>query len=101
VLTFNRNLRTSSSRPPRVKTPVPKLALVIAAAAGILGVSVRPSLAYQTGDSRWCAVINRGDVMSWDCEYDSNDDCAAAVAGSGGYCAINPYWRPDPSSNGH
>jgi len=84
-----------------VETPVPKLALVIAAAAGILGVSVRPSLAYQTGDSRWCAVINRGDVMSWDCEYDSNDDCAAAVAGSGGYCAINPYWRPDPSSNGH
>jgi hypothetical protein len=74
-------LRPSAPRLPRVKTSVPKLALVVAAAVGILGVNVQPSLAYQTGDSRWCAVINRGDVISWGREYDSNDDCAAAVAG--------------------
>ena len=25
-----------------------------------------------------------------------------AIAGSGGaYCAVNPYWQPNPSSNGH
>jgi hypothetical protein len=31
----------------------------------------------------------------------SNEECVAAIGSSGGYCAINPYWHPDPSSNGH
>jgi len=67
-----------------------------------LAANVQTSLAYQSGESRWCVVVNKGgDVMAWDCKYDSSDGRAAAVAGSGGFCAINPYWRPDPSSNGH
>jgi hypothetical protein len=87
----------------RVRTLALKLALFFAAAAGALGANVRTSLAYQSGDSRWCAVVNKGgDVMGWDCEYDSSEECAAAIAGSGGaYCAVNPYWQPSPSSNGH
>jgi hypothetical protein len=84
-----------------VKTPILKLALFFAAVAGMLAADMRASLAYQSGDSQWCAVTNKGDVMAWDCEYDSSDECASAIAGSGGYCAINPYWHPDPSSNGH
>jgi Protein of unknown function (DUF3551) len=66
-----------------------------------LCTSIRPSHAYQTGDSRWCAVTNKGaDTMQWDCEYDTSEDCASAIAGSGAFCAVNPLWRPDPSS-GH
>jgi hypothetical protein len=92
----------SSPQPSRVKTFALRLVLFLAAVAGALGANVRTSLAYQLGDSRWCAVVNKGaDVLGWDCEYDSSDECAAAIAGTGGFCAVNPYWRPDPSSNGH
>jgi hypothetical protein len=56
----------------RVKTFVLRLALFFAAAAGALTANVRTSLAYQSGESRWCVVVNKGgDVMAWDCEYDS------------------------------
>jgi hypothetical protein len=50
------------------------------------------------GDSRWCAVANQGtDALSWDCEYDTIEDCTPAVlTGNRGYCAMNPYWRPAP-----
>jgi hypothetical protein len=59
---------------------------------------MRASHAYQTGDSRWCAVTNKGaDSMQWDCEYDTSEECASAIASTGGFCAINPLWRPDPS----
>jgi hypothetical protein len=101
VRNFNRNFQTSSPQLLRVKAFILKLALVFAAVTGALAAEVRASLAYQSGDSQWCAVINKGDIMGWDCEYDSSDECAAAIAGSGGFCAINPYWHPDPSSNGH
>jgi hypothetical protein len=71
--------------------------------AAVLCMNTRPSHAYQTGESKWCTVTNKGgDTAQWQCEYDTSDECAAAVAGTpGGYCAINPYWRPDQSSNGH
>jgi Protein of unknown function (DUF3551) len=85
-----------------VKIFVLKLAFLLAAVAGALGVMMRPILAYQVGDSQWCAVVGKGaDVMSWDCEYDSSDESASAISGTGGYCGLNPFWRPDPSSNGH
>ena len=53
------------------------------------------------GDSQWCLVTNKGaDSMQWECEYDTSNDCATAVAGTGGYCAINPFWQSDKSSHG-
>jgi hypothetical protein len=64
-------------------------------------MNTQASHAYQTGDSKWCVVMNKGaDSMQWECEYDTSDECATAVAGTGGYCAINPFWRPDQKSNG-
>jgi hypothetical protein len=42
-----------------------------------LCINIRASHAYQTGDSHWCPVTDRGDVISWDCDYDSNDECLA------------------------
>ena len=70
--------------------------------AAVLCMNTQASHAYQTGDSKWCTVTNKGaDSIQWECEYDTSDECAAAVAGTGGYCAINPFWRPDQSSTGH
>jgi hypothetical protein len=63
--------------------------------AAVLCMNPRASHAYQTGDSKWCTVTNKGaDSVQWECEYDTSDECAAAVAGTGG-------WRPDQSSTGH
>jgi hypothetical protein len=68
-------------------------------AATILCASEATSHAYQTGDAKWCLVSNKGaDTMQWDCEYDSSDECARDAAVTGGFCAINPLWRADPSS---
>ena len=75
------------------------VAVVIVAV--VLSMNASASHAYQTGDSQWCVVTNKGtDSMQWKCEYDTSDDCAAAVAGTGGYCAINPFWQSDKSSHG-
>jgi hypothetical protein len=67
--------------------------------ATALYLSTRASYADQYGDSRWCHVENKGDVMSWDCEYDTIEECQPVIANGGGFCAMNPYWHPDPSSN--
>jgi hypothetical protein len=44
-------------------------------------------------------VTDKGDVISWDCDYDSIDECQPAIVGGGGYCALNPSWHPDPSQS--
>jgi len=85
------------------------VAVVIVAV--VLSMNARASHAYQTGrtltrlsnrgDSQWCLVTKKGaDSMQWECEYDTSNDCATAVAGTGGYCAINPFWQSDKSSHG-
>jgi hypothetical protein len=34
--------------------------------------------------------------MNWDCEYDTVEECKPAVTNAArGFCALNPYWRPD------
>jgi hypothetical protein len=74
--------------------------LALAAAVAVLCVNVRSSRAYQTGDSRWCHVADKGDIIGWDCDYDSIDDCQPAIVnGGGGYCALNPSWHPEPSQS--
>jgi hypothetical protein len=58
--------------------------------AAVLCMNTRPSHAYQTGESKWCTVTNKGgDTAQWQCEYDTSDDCAAAVAGTpGGFAGL-------------
>jgi len=76
-----------------------KSVFAVGIAVTVLCMSARTSHAYQTGDAKWCVVTNKGaDTMQWDCEYDTSDDCAKDVAGTGGFCAVNPLWRPDQSS---
>ena len=74
-----------------MKTFVLTLTIFSAVFAAALVADVRASLAYQSGDAQWCAVTDKGDLMAWECEYDSNQECVAAIASGGGYCAINPY----------
>jgi hypothetical protein len=45
--------------------------------ATVLCMNTQASHAYQTGDSKWCVVMNKGaDSMQWECEYDTSDECA-------------------------
>jgi Protein of unknown function (DUF3551) len=70
--------------------------LALAAAVAALCLNMRASHAYQSGDSRWCHVTDKGDVIGWDCDYDSIDECQPAIVnGGGGYCSLNPSWQPD------
>jgi hypothetical protein len=101
TLSLTRLLQSLIYRREASMTRLPKSVLALAAFATVaLCITMRASHADSLGDSRWCAVTNKGDVMTWDCEYDSSDECASAIVGTGGYCTMNPYWRPDPSSNG-
>jgi hypothetical protein len=84
-------------RLPGVKILPFKLAFAVAAAAALC-LDAGTSHAGMYGNSRWCAVTNQGsDALSWDCEYDTIEDCTPAVlTGNRGYCAMNPYWRATP-----
>lgn len=72
-----------------------KWILAVAAVAAIVCFNVPASQAGMYGNARWCAVTNDGgDSMSWDCEYDTQEDCAPAVLQANrGFCSQNPYWR--------
>ena len=71
-------------------------AVVFGSAALFLGVPASHAGTY--GDEKWCAVTNEGSAaMNWDCEYESPTDCEPAVVqGNRGFCAINPYYQPQP-----
>jgi hypothetical protein len=86
-------------RLPRVKILPVKLTFAVAIVAAALCLDAGAGHAGMSGNSRWCAVTDQGaDVLSWDCEYDTIEDCTPAVlTGNRGYCAMNPYWRPAPN----
>ena len=47
-----------------------RLMLAFVIVAVVSSMNTRAGRAYQTGDSKWCAVTNKGaDSMQWDCEY--------------------------------
>jgi len=85
-----------------VKIIIPRKLIIAAAAfAVVLCCGIPASRAGSYGDEKWCAVTNDGDRMTWDCEFETVDDCSPAVLGGNrGFCAINPYWHPpEPSTN--
>jgi len=71
-----------------------KLTFTVAAVVATLCLDAGTSHA----GSRWCAVPNQGtDAFSWDCEYDTIEDCMPAVlTGNRGFCAMNPFWHAAP-----
>jgi hypothetical protein len=47
------------------------------------------------GDAPWCAVINFGRGVYWDCQYQTEEQCAPnVIAGNRGFCNLNPWPAP-------
>jgi hypothetical protein len=84
-----------------VKISIGKLILAAGVAAAVICLQAPASQASQIGDDKWCAVTDAsGDVMVWDCEFDTAEDCAPAVAvGTRGFCALNPSYQPPQAPN--
>jgi len=55
-----------------------------------LALGLQPAAAYE---APWCAVINTGLDVHWDCQYQSIEQCYPAVlAANRGFCNQNPYF---------
>jgi hypothetical protein len=69
--------------------------LLIAAAALMAAVcfDAAPGRAYTYGNAPWCAVVNFGGDLQWQCEFYSVADCQPnVIAGNRGFCSRNPYY---------
>ena len=56
---------------------------------------LQPTKAYE---APWCAVINTGLDVHWDCQYQSQEQCYPTVlAGNRGFCNPNPYFVAGPT----
>jgi Protein of unknown function (DUF3551) len=52
----------------------------------------------QAYEAPWCAVINMGLDVYWDCQYQSFEQCYPTVlAGNRGFCNPNPYFVAQPT----
>ncbi|HZT26246.1 MAG TPA: DUF3551 domain-containing protein [Pseudolabrys sp.] len=61
-----------------------------AVGAAVLAFAPPPAQAYE---APWCAVINMGHDVHWDCQYRSFDQCyPTIVAGNRGFCNPNPAY---------
>ena len=68
------------------------IAALAFAAFAILAIGPRPAQAYN--DAPWCAVINMGQDVHWDCQYASFEQCYPNVlAGNRGFCNENPAYE--------
>ena len=68
------------------------IAALAFAAFAILAIGPRPAQAYN--DAPWCAVINTGMDVHWDCQYASFEQCYPNVlAGNRGFCNENPAYE--------
>src|ERR1700746_3462589 len=71
-----------------------KLTFGVAALAAATGFGSSSSRAY--GDAPWCAVINLGKDVYWDCQYRTFEACYPnVIGGNRGFCNQNPW--PGPS----
>jgi len=47
-------------------------------------------------EAPWCAVLDMGKGVYWDCQYRSFEQCRPTVlAGNRGWCNLNPYFIPN------
>jgi hypothetical protein len=70
-----------------------RLVLAAAAFATAMCVGVSAGHAYTEGNAPWCAVVNFGGDLQWQCEYYSVADCQPnVIAGNRGFCSRNPYY---------
>ena len=66
---------------------------IIAVAALAAAVAAGNSRPAQAGEAPWCAVINTGFDVHWDCQYASFEACYPTIlAGNRGFCNPNPAY---------
>ena len=66
-----------------------------AAVLASLSFGLQPAKAYE---APWCAVINTGLDVYWDCQYQSLEQCYPTVlAGNRGFCNPSPYFFANPT----
>ena len=71
-----------------------KMTIGVTALAVTTWFGTSSSRAY--GDAPWCAVINLGKDVYWDCQYRTFEACYPnAIGGNRGFCNLNPW--PGPS----
>ncbi len=59
--------------------------------SAVTALDQRPANAYE---APWCAVINTGLDVHWDCQYQSVEECVPNIlAGNRGFCNPNPYFQ--------
>ena len=69
-----------------------RIIAIAACAFAVLAVGPQPP-AQATGGGPWCAVINTGMDVHWDCQYGSFEQCyPTVVAGNRGFCNQNPAY---------
>jgi hypothetical protein len=62
--------------------------------AAVLDFGVSASRASTDGDEPWCAVVNQGGNVMWECYYQTIAECQPNVlAGNRGFCQHNPYYQ--------
>ena len=70
-----------------------------AAVLAFLGFGLQPAKAYE---APWCAVVNTGLDVHWDCQYQSVEQCYPTVlAGNRGFCNPNPYFVAKATEHRH
>jgi hypothetical protein len=76
--------------------------LLIASGAFALGMGFATPASFAYGDAPWCAVINIGKGVTWDCQYQTVEQCVPnVIAGNRGFCNLNPDPRPTPVAKSH
>jgi Protein of unknown function (DUF3551) len=72
---------------------------ILVAAAAVASVSFSPRHA-EASEAPWCAVINMGRGVYWDCQYRSFEECRPnALAGNLGFCNPSPYYVANPTEH--
>ena len=84
------------------------LVFVTAVAIAALALGQCPAAARE---APWCAVVNDIGDVTWDCQYNSVEECVPnVIAGNRGFCNPNPRYhgaeerrsvRPQPSRRRH
>jgi hypothetical protein len=71
-----------------------KFLCALAIAFAIVTFDQRP---VQANEAPWCAVINTGMDVHWDCQYQSLEQCYPnVIAGNRGFCNQNPAYQGEP-----
>ena len=68
--------------------------IISAAALAIAVMAFASAQAQASGQAPWCAVINTGFDVHWECQYSTFEACYPnVIAGNRGFCNQNPAYE--------